>query len=126
MLDLQKSRRYDLKYMHMFNDTSWYLDDIFTIDNPEFVKHIPDIYPAEFQLNKANTWETKSFLDLNTKVIGSNIETSAYNKRDVFGFLIANFPWLSGDVPKLPSFGTYILQLVRFAKCGTSVSDFHS
>ena len=31
----------------MFNDTSRYLDDIFTIDNPEFEKYIPDIYPAE-------------------------------------------------------------------------------
>ena len=30
----------------MFNDTSRYLDDIFTIDNAEFEKHIPDIYWA--------------------------------------------------------------------------------
>ena len=45
--------------------TSRYLDDIFTIDNPELEKHIPDIYPAEFQLNKANTSDKEtSFLDL--------------------------------------------------------------
>ena len=50
---LHKSKRYDLK--DMFNDTSRYLDDIFTIDNHEFEKHIPDIYPTELQLNKANT-----------------------------------------------------------------------
>ena len=49
MCDLQKSKRFDLIYM--FNDTSRYLDDIFTNDNPEFEKHIPDIYPAELQLN---------------------------------------------------------------------------
>ena len=53
MSDLQKSKRFDL--IDMFNNTSRYLDDIFTIDNPEFEKHIPDIYPAELQLNKANT-----------------------------------------------------------------------
>ena len=41
MSDLQKSKRFDL--IDMFNDTSRYLDDIFTIDNPEFEKHIPDI-----------------------------------------------------------------------------------
>ena len=41
--------------LRLFNDTSRYLDNIFTIDNPEFEKHIPDIYPAELQLNKANT-----------------------------------------------------------------------
>ena len=33
---------------------------------------------------------------------------------------------LSGDVPRLPSYGVYISQLVRFARCCTSVSDFNS
>ena len=67
-----------------------------------------------------------SFLDLNIKVIGSDIHTSVYDKRDDFGFPIVNFPWLSGDVPRLPSYGIYISQLVRFARCCTSVLDFHS
>ena len=49
MSDLQKSKRFDL--IDMFNDTSRYLDDSFTIDNPEFKKHISDIYPADLQLN---------------------------------------------------------------------------
>ena len=125
MSDLQKSKRFDL--IDMFNDTSRYLDDIFTIDNPEFEKHIPDIYPAELQLNKANTSDKEtSFLDLNIKVIGSDIHTRVYDKRDDFGFPIVNFPWLSGDVPRLPSYGIYISQLVRFARCCTSVLDFHS
>ena len=53
MSDLQKSKRYGL--IDMFNDTSRYLDDLFTIDNHEFQKNIPDIYPAELPLNKANT-----------------------------------------------------------------------
>ena len=59
MSDLQNSKRFDL--IDMFNDTSRYLDDIFTIDNPEFEKHIPDIYPAELQLNKAKL-QTKKLL----------------------------------------------------------------
>ena len=64
MSDLHKSKRHDL--IDMFNDTSRYLDDIFTIDNPEFEKHIPDIYPAELQFNKTNTSDKEtSFLDLN-------------------------------------------------------------
>ena len=37
----------------MFNDTVRNLDDIFIIDNNEFEKHIPDIYPTKFQLNKS-------------------------------------------------------------------------
>ena len=59
-------------------------------------------------------------------VIGSDVHTSVYDKRDDFGFPIVNFPWLSGDVPRLPSYGVYISQLVRFARCCTSVSDFNS
>ena len=116
MSDLHKSKRHDL--IDMFNDTPRYLDDIFTIDNPEFEKYIPDIYPAELQLNKANSSDKEtSFLD----VIGSGIHTSVYDKRDDFGFPIVNFPWLSGDIPRLPSYGIYISQLVRFARCCTSV-----
>ena len=61
MSNLHKSKQYDL--IDMFNDTSRYLDDIFTIDNPEVEKHIPDIYPTEFQLNEAITSDKEtSFL----------------------------------------------------------------
>ena len=52
MSNLHKSKQFDLK--DMFNDTSRYLDETFTIDNPEFEKHIPDIYPTKLQLNIAN------------------------------------------------------------------------
>ena len=46
--------------------------------------------------------------------------------RDDFGFSIVNYPWLSGDVPGLPSYGVNITQLVRLTSCYTRVSDFHS
>ena len=123
MSNLHKSKLCDL--IDTFIDTSRYLDDIFTINNPEFEKHIPDIYPRELQLNKANTSNKEtSFIDLNIKVIGSDVHNSVYDKCDDFGFPIVNFPWLSGDVPRLPSYGVYISQLVRFARCCTSVSGF--
>ena len=122
MSNLHKYKQYNL--IDMLNETSRYLDDIFTIDNPEFEKHIPDIYPTELQLNKVNTSDKEtSFFDLNINVIGSDVHTSVYNKRDDFGFPIINFPCLSGDVPRLPSYGVYISLLVRFARCCNSVSD---
>ena len=90
MSNLHKSKQYDL--IDMFNDTSRYLDDIFTIDNPEFEEHIPHIYPTELPLNKANTSDKEtSVFDLNIKVIGSDVHTSVYDKRDDFGFPIV-FP----------------------------------
>ena len=112
------------RYVQRYLSISW---RHFHHHNPEFEKHIPDIYPAELQLNKANTSDKEtSFLYLNIKVIGSDIHTSVYDKRDDFGFPIVNFPWLSGDVPNLPSYGIYISQLFRFARCCTSVLEFHS
>ena len=54
--------------LHKFlNDPRTSLHDIlvFTIDNPEFDKHLPDLYLTELQLNKAYTSDKKtSFLDL--------------------------------------------------------------
>ena len=60
MSNLQKSKRFDL--IDKFNDTSRYLDDTFTIDNPAFAEHLPDIYPRELQLNKANASDKNIFL----------------------------------------------------------------
>ena len=44
-----------------FNSTSRYLDDILNCDNPYFEGMISRIYPAELQLNKANTSDTSFF-----------------------------------------------------------------
>ena len=41
MSNRHKSKQYD--FIDMFNDTSRYLYEIFTIDNPEGEKDIPDI-----------------------------------------------------------------------------------
>ena len=41
MSNLQESKRFDL--IDKFNNTSRYLDDTFTIENPKFAEHIPDI-----------------------------------------------------------------------------------
>ena len=82
MSNLEKSKRFHL--IDKFSDTSRYLDDIFTIDNPTFAEHISGIYTRELQLNKANTSDKEtSFLDLNIKI---------------------KFPWLSGDFSRLPSY----------------------
>ena len=87
MSNLQKSKRFDL--IDKFDNTSRYLDDICTSDNPTFAEHIPHIYPIQLLLNKANTSDKEtSFLDLNTKVIGNDIHKSVYDKRDDFGFPI--------------------------------------
>ena len=58
---------------------------------------------------------------MNIKDVGGNIHTSVYDKRDDFGFPIVKFPLLS-DVSRLPSYGIYISQLVRFACTSVLIS----
>ena len=39
-----------------------------------------------------------------------------YDKRDDFDIDLVNFPVLDGNVPRRPSYGVYISQLIRFAR----------
>ena len=91
-----------------------------------FEEHICDIYPPELSLSKANTSNSQApFLDLNLHIKNNHIYSNIYDKRDDFGFPIVNYPWLDGDVPRVPSYGIYTSQLVRYARGCTYVSDFH-
>ena len=67
------------------------------------------IYPAELQLNKANSSDTRAaFLDLNLSIHNDIISTKKYDKRDDYSFDIVNFPFLDGDVPRRSSYDVYI------------------
>lgn len=124
MLSLHKNK--DVNRIKAFNSTSRYLDDILNIDNPYFSTSYKDIYPKELQLNKANTSNTNTpFLDLDINISNEIIHTKIYDKRDDFNFEIVNFPFLDGDVPRAPSYGIYISQLVRYARASTHVIDFN-
>ena len=66
--------------------------------------------------NKANTSDTEApFLDLHLSISNGFVSSKIYNKRDDFDFDIVNFPFLDGDVPRRPSYGVYISQLIIFA-----------
>ena len=88
---------------------------------------VTQIYPPELQLNKANTSYTEApFLDLHLSISNGFVSSKIYEKRDDFDFDIINFPFLDGDVPRHPSDGVYISQLIRFARVCSHVDDFIS
>ena len=61
------------------------------------------VYPAELQLNKANTSDTEAaFLDLNLTIHNDIVSTKIYDKRDDFNFDIVNFPFLDGMSLNVP------------------------
>ena len=81
-----------------FNTTSRYLDDILNINNVYFENMASQIYPSEFQLNKANTFDTEAaFLDLHLSISNDIVSTKIYDKRYDFVFEIVNFQFLNGD-----------------------------
>ena len=47
-----------------------------------------------------------------------------YDKRDDFDFHIVSFPFLSNNIPSGPSYGVYISQLIRYARCCSHYDDF--
>ena len=49
-----------------------------------------------------------------------------YDKRDDIDFDFVNFHFLDGDVPRLPSYGVYISQLIRFARFCSHVYDVNA
>ena len=54
------------------------------------------------------------------------VSAKIYDKQDDFNFEIVNFPFLDGDVPRSPSYGVYISQLIRFARVCSNVDDFNN
>ena len=87
---------------------------------------IGQIYPTELQLNKADSSDTEApFLDLNLSITIGIVSFKICEKQDDFNFEIVNFPFLDGDVPRCPSCGVYISQLIRFARVCSNVDDFN-
>ena len=110
-----------------FNSTSRYLDGLLNIDNPYFEGMVNQIYPPELQLNKANTSDTEApFFNLHLSISNGFVSSRMYDKRDDFDFDIVNSPFLDGDVPRRPSYGVYISQLIRFARVCSHVDDFNT
>ena len=78
---------------------------------------VGQIYPTEFKLNKANSSDTEApVLDLYLSISNGIVSSKIYDKRDDFNFEIVNFLFLDGDVPRSPSYGVYISQLISFLR----------
>ena len=125
MLSLSDNNQTDI--IEALNSTSRYLDDIFNTDHPYFEQMVGQIYPTELQLNKANSSDTEaSFWELNLSITNGKVSSKIYDKRDDFNFEIVNYPFHDGDVPRSPTYGVYISQLIRFARVCSISDDFNN
>ena len=87
---------------------------------------VDQIYPYELQLNTANSADTEvPVLVLDLSITNGIVSSKIYDKRDDFSYEILNFPFFDGDVPRPPSYGVYISQLIRFARACSNGDDFN-
>ena len=112
--------------INAFNLTSQYLDDLLNIDNPYFEGMVNQIYPPELQLNKANTTDTEAPFWINICLFLTTLFHPKFMINVITLILIINFPFLDGDVPRRPSYGVCISQLIRFARVCSHVDDFNT
>ena len=109
-----------------FNFTYRYIDDVLSINNPEFENYLGQMYPVELEIKDTTESNTSaSYLDLLLSIgRDGQLHTSIYDKRDDFNFHITNFPFLSSNIPTSPAYGVFILQLIRYARACSSHGCF--
>ena len=90
-----------------FNFTYRYIDDVLSINNPDFENYLGQMYPPELEIKDTTESNTSaSYLDLLLSIgRDCQLRTSLYDKRDDFNFHITNFPFLSSNIPSSPAYG---------------------
>ena len=110
-----------------FNFTYRYIDDVLSINNPEFENYLGQMYPVELEIKDTTESNTSaSYLDVLLSIgRDGQLNTSIYDKRDDFNFHITNFPFLSSsNIPTSPAYGVFISQLIRYARACSSYRCF--
>ena len=116
----QLASRFNFKYR--------YIDNVLSINNPEFENYLGQRYPIELEIKDTTESNTSaSYLDLLLSIgRDGQRHTSIYYKRDYFNFHITNFPFLSRYIPASPAYGVFISQLIRYARACSSYECFYS
>ena len=93
---------------------------------PDSRRYILQLNLCSVAIFRVSRFRLAPFLDLNLSITNGIVSSKIYDKRDDFNFEIVNFPFLDGDVPRSPSYGVYLSQLIRFARVCSNVDDFNN
>ena len=118
-----KEKKYHrLKY---FKFCHRYIDDLLSINNNnQLDNYVKEIYPEELSLTCESSISSTPYLDLFLNIVDEKIQYRLYDKRDAFQFKIVNFPYLSSNIPNQQTYGVFLSQLIRYARCCQFLSDF--
>ena len=125
ILKMLNEKQFDVlkKFKYCFR----YIDDLLCINNDQLMDtYMFEIYPQELSLTSDDAILTTNYLDLRIEIKHNKIQTSLFDKRDAFGFKIVNFPNLSGNIPQKESYGVFVSQLIRYARCCDIFTDFET
>ena len=116
------------KLARKFKFSYHYIDDLISFNNKRFNEFTSDIYPKELTIPETTeSTSVASYLDLLfTRDENNNITTKLHDKRDVLGFHIVDFPFMSSNIPSAPAYCVYASQLIRYARCCSNYSYFLS
>jgi hypothetical protein len=122
---VKKYENKEFDILRKFNYCFRYIDDLLCINNDQFMDSVmKEIYPKELSLTSDNAVLKAHYLDLDLDIVHDKIEYKLFDKRDAFGFSIVNFPDLSGNIPNKQSYGVFVSQLIRYARCCQHLKDF--
>ena len=109
-----------------FNFTYRYIDDLLSINNPEFENYLGQMYPIELAIKDTTESNTSALTWIYFWRSGGEgqLHTSIYSKRDDFNFHITNFPFMSSNIPTSPAYCVFISQLIRYARACSSYRCF--
>ena len=92
-----------------FKLTYRYIEDVLSINNSKFSQYLDTIYPSELEIKETSeSLHFVNFLDLHLEIVGDQLITSLYDKRDDFNFRIVNFPFLGSNISSSTAYGIFI------------------
>jgi len=101
-----------------------YIDDILTINCPDFITIAASIYDKELKLEETYAGNHCCFLDLDITLRNGNVITNIYNKTDAFPFKVNRYGYPDSKVSSRIHSNTIIRQLIRYARICNNTNDF--
>jgi hypothetical protein len=103
-----------------------YIDDILTLNCPDFKTKAASIYEKELKLEETYAGKHCCFLDLDITLHNGAVKTNVYNKTDAFPFKVNRLGYPDSKVSASIHNNTIIGQLIRYARICNNTGDFAS
>ena len=125
---MKKLKKVDKRKARRYGNVFRFIDDLNSMnDGGEFERSFGEIYPPELELKKENSNNDQaSFLDLDIKVNNRVFDIQLFDKRDAFPFPIVRMPFTSSNMPSSIFYSSLGAELLRIARCSTTVEFFVS